>query len=136
VNFTNVPAAASMPFTSFQAVTDPAALPTVSFVIPNLDNDMHDGSIAQADNWLSTNLSRYAAWAKANNSLLIVTWDEDDDSSDNHIPTIVYGAHVNTGAYAEPISHYSVLSTVQQIYGLPKTGHAAQSPPISDIWVG
>jgi phosphatidylinositol-3-phosphatase len=32
------------------------------------------------------------------------------------------------------ISHYNVLSTIQQMYGLPKTGYPATAPPISDIW--
>ena len=73
-NFTKMPADVSLPFDRFNARGDYTSLPTVSFVIPNLDNDMHDGSIAQADRWLQANLSGYAIWAKANNSLLIVTW--------------------------------------------------------------
>jgi acid phosphatase len=51
-NFTNVPPETSLPFAAFNARTDYSSLPTVSFVIPNLDNDMHDGTIAQADTWL------------------------------------------------------------------------------------
>jgi acid phosphatase len=134
VNFTNVPPAYSVPFTDFNARTDYASLPTVSFVIPNLDNDMHDGTVAAADSWLSQNLTAYANWAKANNSLLIVTWDEDDNGANNQIATIFYGAGVQTGTYSEPVSHYNVLSTLEQMYGLNKTGLAANAPAISDIW--
>jgi hypothetical protein len=36
--------------------------------------------------------------------------------------------------YDEPINHYSVLSTIDRIYGLPTTGLAATTPPIADIW--
>jgi acid phosphatase len=133
-NFTNVPPEASAPFTAFSARTDYGSLPTVSFVIPNLDNDMHDGTIAQADTWLATNLARYANWAVANNSLLIVTWDEDDNGPNNQIPTMIYGDNVRPGAYAEPINHYNVLSTVEQMYGLSKTGLAANAQAIADIW--
>jgi phosphatidylinositol-3-phosphatase len=133
-NFTNVPAELSVPFSSFNARSDYASLPTVSFVIPNMDNDMHDGSIAQSDSWLQTNMSSYANWAKANNSLLIVTWDEDDDSANNQIPTVFFGAHVPTGVYNRPLSHYNVLSTIEEMYGLPKTGLAANAPAITDIW--
>jgi phosphatidylinositol-3-phosphatase len=128
-NFTNVPPETSVPFTAY------GSLPTVSFVIPNLDNDMHDGTIAQADTWLATNLARYANWAVADNSLLIVTWDEDDNGPNNQIPTMIYGDHVRPGAYAEPISHYNVLSTIEEMYGLPKTGLAANAPAITNIWV-
>jgi hypothetical protein len=134
VNFTNVPPETSVPFSAFNARSDYATLPTVSFVIPNLDNDMHDGTIAQADTWLATNLTRYANWAVANNSLLIVTWDEDDSGANNQIPTMVYGANVKPGQYNETINHYNVLSTVEQMYGLNKTGLAANAPAISTIW--
>ncbi len=130
VNFTNVPASASMPLSAF----DIGSLPTVSIVVPDLADDMHDGSVAAGDAWLSAHLSGYANWAKANNGLLIVTWDEDDDSADNRIATIFYGASVKPGSYSQTISHYNVLSTIQEIYGLPKTGLAAAAPPVTGIW--
>ncbi len=135
VNFTNVPPADSLPFSAFP-MGNYAALPTVSFVIPNNDNNMHDGSIPQGDAWLNSQLSGYANWATANNSLLILTWDEDDGGPRNQIPTVIYGAHVRPGTYAEQISHYNVLSTLEQMYGLPRTGYAANAPAITDIWGG
>jgi len=132
-NFSNVPPANSLPFSAFP-MGNYANLPTVSFVIPNNDDNMHDGSVAQGDAWLSQQLSGYANWAVANNSLLILTWDEDDGGPRNQIPTVIYGAHVQPGIYNEPISHYSVLSTLEQMYGLPKTGNAANAAPIATIW--
>jgi acid phosphatase len=135
-NFSNVPAANSVPFSAFPTATNYANLPTVSFVIPNNDNNMHDGSIAAGDAWLNRELAGYANWANANNSLLIVTWDEDDGGPRNQIPTVIYGARVQPGIYNEQISHYNVLSTVEQMYGLPKTGNAAIAPAITSIWSG
>jgi acid phosphatase len=134
VSFSNIPANYSLPFSAFPAPQNYANLPTVAFVTPNLDNDMHDGSIAQGDAWLYQNLSQYAEWAKANNSLLILTWDEDDNTSRNQIPTVIYGANVRPGAYTETISHYNVLSTLEEMYGLPKLGNATTAPAITDIW--
>lgn len=133
-SFTNIPATRSLPFTAFPAPANYAGLPTVSMVIPNLDNDMHDGSIAQGDQWLNQNLSQYASWARANDSLLILTWDEDDNTSRNQIPTVIYGAGVRPGIYDQPISHYNVLSTLEQMYGLPKLGYATRAPAITGIW--
>ena len=134
-NFTNIPPTNSVPFSAFP-MGSYASLPTVSFVIPNNDDNMHDGSIAAGDAWLNRQLSGYANWAVANNSLLIVTWDEDDNGSRNQIPTVFYGAHVQPGTYNEQISHYNVLSTLEQMYGLPKTGNAAAAPAITAIWGG
>ncbi len=136
VNFTNIPRTNSLPFSAFPPPQNYAGLPTLSFVIPNVDNDMHDGSIAQGDRWLQQNLSAYAEWAKANNSLLILTWDEDDNTERNQIPTVFYGANIRPGTYREPISHYNVLSTLEQMYGLPKLGLATRAPAITDIWTG
>lgn len=132
LNFSNVPPTVSMPVSAFSG---DGSLPTVSFVVPDLDNDMHDGSIAAADDWLAAHLAGYADWAKANNGLLIFTWDEDDDSADNRIPTIFYGADIRPGTYGQPITHYNVLSTVEEIYGLPKTGQAATAPVVAGIWL-
>ncbi len=133
VNFTsNVPASSNLTFASFP--TSYASLPTVSFVIPNLNDDMHDGTVAQGDTWLKININAYAQWAKANNSLLVVTWDEDDNSANNQIPTIFYGQHVKPGSYSEKVTHYGVLRTVEQAYGLPYVGSSASATPITDVW--
>ncbi|MCA9246064.1 MAG: DNRLRE domain-containing protein [Planctomycetales bacterium] len=128
-----IPAALNQPFTSFP--TDYATLPTVSFVVPDQNHDMHDGTIAAGDAWLQTNLDGYVQWAKANNSLLIFTFDE-DDFIDNHIPTIFVGANVQPGEYSEVISHFNVLRTIEDMYDLPHAGQAANAAPITDVWVG
>jgi hypothetical protein len=134
VNFTNVPSATHKPFTAFP--TDFTQLPTLSFVIPNLNNDMHDGTVNDGDVWLKTHLDAYAQWAKTHNSLLIVTFDEDDFSSSNQIATIFYGPMVKTGVYNEHINHYYVLRTLEDLYHLPYAGNASTATTITDIWQG
>ena len=134
VNFTNVPSSDNLPFTSFPSSANYASLPTVSWVVPNLLDDMHDGTIQQGDTWLQTNIDAYAQWAKTHNSLLIVTWDEDDSSMSNQVPTVFYGAGVKTGQYSEHINHFNVLRTVEDMYALPYAGAAASATPITDVW--
>jgi phospholipase C len=131
-NFTNDPANTNLPFTKFP--TDYARLPTVSWVIPDLLDDMHNGSISQGDTWLKKNLSDYVTWAQSYNSLLIVTWDEDDGSEGNHIATIFVGPMVAPGQYSEKIDHYNVLRTIEAMYGLKPLGNAAAVKPIKDVW--
>jgi hypothetical protein len=132
VNFASVPATSNLTFSSFP--TDYTTLPTVSFVVPNLKDDMHDGSVAMGDAWLQQHLDGYAQWAKTHNSLLVVTWDEDDHSANNHIPTIFVGGPVKTGSYPEPINHYNVLRTIEDAYVLPYAGASATATPITDAW--
>jgi hypothetical protein len=128
----NVPESVNMPLTSFP--TDFTTLPTVSFVIPNLNNDMHDGTVKQGDTWLQKHLDGYVQWAASHNSLLIVTWDEDDQSASNRITTFFVGAMVKPGMYAEKIDHYSLLRTLEDMYGLPYAGKSAEASAIADVW--
>jgi hypothetical protein len=90
ISFANVPRSSKLPFTDFPTKNFDN-LPTVAFVIPNLDNDMHnipqkcipqssqkcfEESIMAGDSWLKKNIDPYYQWAKDNNSLLILTFDE------------------------------------------------------------
>ncbi|HET7658668.1 MAG TPA: alkaline phosphatase family protein [Bacillales bacterium] len=132
VNFTNVPSDASLPFSHFPK--NYSHLPTVSFVIPNLDHDMHNGTVKSADNWLKSNIGPYVKWMKDHNSLLILTWDENDGSSGNRILTLFKGPMVQNGKYAEPINHFTVLRTIESLYDLPFLGKSADVHPITSIW--
>jgi len=158
------PSTLNQPFTTFQQIANSpggfANLPTVSFVVPDQDFDMHDGTIQAADTWLKTNIiDTYLAWANTHNSLLIVTFDEDgDNTASNQIPTIFAGAKVKPGNYTETnlnannphvgspadpgiqtptgtaMNHYNVLSTIEDVYGLAHVGGSLNRRPVSDIF--
>jgi phosphatidylinositol-3-phosphatase len=113
---------------------DFSKLPTISFVIPDQDNDMHDGSFEAADDWLKTRIAPYADWAMEHNSLLILTWDEDNYQADNHIVTILVGPMVKAGKSAQRINHYSVLRTLLDFYDLPALGASHDAEPITGVW--
>jgi len=139
-DFDNVPTTSNQPFSAFPS--DFSTLPTLSFVIPNQCDDMHGISaicnsnlIAAGDFWLQIHLDAYAQWAKAHDSLLIVTFDEDDGSQGNQIATLFVGSLVLPGSYADTINHYSVLATLQSMYGLaPPLAGAANNASISNVW--
>jgi phosphatidylinositol-3-phosphatase len=151
ISFSNVPngktvdTSSNLRFADFPS--DYKKLPTVCFVIPDLDHDMHNGrpprNIEAGDTWLRENLDRYYRWARTNNSLLILTFDENSDtthyhgltdpaSSDsvirNRIVTIIGGAHIKPGNYPEGkgVTHVNVLRTLEAMYGLAACG--AQQP--------
>lgn len=135
-----IPASFSLPMTAFPK--DFNKLPTVAFVVPDMDYDMHNiglpgdaAAIKRGDQWLKDNIAAYAEWAKAHNSLLIVTFDEDDyqPGKQNHIPTIFYGAKVAGGKYGEAINHYNVLHTMETIYHLPIVD-TVSAEPVASIW--
>jgi len=134
----NIPASCSQPMTAFP--TDFTKLPTFSFVVPDMDYDMHNvtsgdaEAIQRGDKWLKENIDAYVKWAKTHNSLLIVTFDEDDYKTMNQIPTMFIGAKVNTGKYDEKIDHYTLLHTIEAMYGLPTMAEDAKAGVITDVW--
>ena len=132
VDFSDLPTNINMPWTNFPS--DYSTLPTVSFVVPNQVDDMHSASIQQGDAWLQNHLDGYVQWAKTHNSLLIVTWDEDDGSTTNQVPTLFVGPMVKAGTYSESINHYAILRTLEDLYKLPYVNNSANAVSISDVW--
>ncbi|MGW2640951.1 alkaline phosphatase family protein [Streptomyces sp. NPDC001348] len=132
--FGNVPTSSAKTFAQFP--TDYSTLPQLSFVIPNLCSDMHDCSVSTGDTWLKNNLGAYATWAKTHNSLLVVTFDEDNRLSGNRIPTVLYGQPVTPGSSsATTYNHYDLLRTLEDTQGLTAhAGNAASAKDITGIW--
>lgn len=131
-DFTNVPKSLNKPYSKFPSTY--SLLPTVSIVVPDQYHNMHDGPISAGDRWLKAHLSAYAAWARTHNGLLIVTWDEDDFTAVNRIPTIFYGPMVKPGRYGAWINHYNLLRTLCGMYRLTPPGKAATASPITGVW--
>ena len=131
-----IPATANLPMTSFP--TEYSKLPTVSVIVPNQANDMHNGkdpeAIQAGDRWLQKHLDAYVQWAQQHNSLLIVTWDEDNKKENNRILTLFVGPMVQAGRYEQRITHYNVLRTLEDLYGLSHAGASADAAPITKIW--
>jgi acid phosphatase len=141
-DFSDVPANLSVPFSQFP--TDFTQLPTVSFVIPNLNDDMHNGTIQQADTWLQQNLDAYIQWAKSHNSLFILTWDENEleecepantKPPQNQIGTVLVGAMVTPGSTSgTTYNPHDLLRTIEDMYRLPHLGHTPRARDITGIW--
>jgi hypothetical protein len=122
--------------------TNYATLPKLSFVVPNLTDDMHDNGIGPGDRWARTHLNGYAQWAKAHNSLLIVMSDENDadpnysanqpGENGNGALAMVVGARIPAGKVAAGrFDHYSMLRTLEDLFGL---GHLGASAGASDMF--
>jgi acid phosphatase len=131
-NFTNLPSSVNLPFSQFGS--DYAKLPEVSFVTPNMCNDMHDCGRAQGDSWLRSNIDGYVQWARSHNSLLVLTWDEADQADDNKIATLFVGSMVRQGQYGGHVDHYKVLRTIEDMYSLPRLGESKNVEPITEVW--
>jgi acid phosphatase len=116
---------------------DKANRPDFVWITPNLIDDMHDGSVAEGDSWLQTNLAPILAstWFTDYRSTLIITMDENDaqaaggccgDAVGGQIPEIIISKNaVGMGVVSATGDHYGTLRTIEEAYGLPLLGAAA-----------
>ena len=123
----------------FPDLANYSTLPTISYVVPNMTNDMHDGTypsnITIGDTWFHNHLASLLPWAMDNYTLFIIIFDEDDDLHGNNIPTIFYGPMVQGGTYARKITFCNILRTFEDMYGLGHAACAADSSNINWCWV-
>jgi phosphatidylinositol-3-phosphatase len=138
-----------VPYTQLATDLSAGTLPAFSFITPNLIDDMHDGTIAQGDSWLSSNLptivnsSEYTSGSTA----VFITFDEGSGGStgencatnttDNscHVLTIVVSPSTPAGATSATLfNHYSLLATAEQLLGLPALGQAASATTMTSAF--
>ncbi len=122
---------------------DGARAPDFVWITPNVNNDMHDGSVQQGDAWLRANLAPILAssWFTNFNSTVIVTMDENDAQSSpagGKVPLVIVSSlATHRGAIATSGNEYGLLRSIEEVYRLPLLG-AAANPANGDLrsWFG
>jgi acid phosphatase len=132
-----------VPFTQFSKDRTNGTLPNFSFIVPNLNDDAHDGTLTQADNWLKTNIAPLLATAmfKAGGTgILIIVFDEsvtsDAAHGGGHVAAVVIGPKVKPGSKtANLYQHQNTLKTLMEALGV-KTypGAAGSAQPITGVF--
>ena len=105
-----------------------------TFVTPTLDNDMHDGTITQADNWVATYVPLILESPAYLRGEVVVQllWDEQTTSDfGGPIPNVFISPYVTAGRTSTvAINHFSVLRSWEQALGIATyLGCASGSPP-------
>jgi phosphatidylinositol-3-phosphatase len=108
--------------------------PRFSWITPNRCQDTHDCDVATGDEWLRGQVGQImASPAWKSGGVLFITYDEDDQSADNSVLTLVVapgtGHRVSTRRY----DHYSLLATVEDLLGVPRLHRAARAHPMTDL---
>lgn len=126
----------------FSALADDLAssttTPNYAWVTPDLCNDMHDCSIATGDTWLNNTIPMILTSPAftTRNSLVVVTWDEDDFSHNNQVPLLLISPKIAAGVHSTtPYTHYSLLRTIEQAWDFaPLSANDAAASPMSDFF--
>jgi hypothetical protein len=106
------------------------ALPNVGFLIPDLDNDAHDGSLSTADAWLQEQLAPVLASRdfRSGKLVVVVTADEDDKKSGNEVLTSVITPAISHKVVNTPLTHYSLTRYIAQVLHTAPLGNGANAP--------
>jgi phospholipase C len=125
---------------NLQRDIDAGSLPSFTFITPNRCNDGHScsstiaGQVATGDSWLATWIPRLTAGPnyKAGNTLIVLTWDENEGGATNLIPTIVVAPSVVPGTKsATLLDQYGLLRTTEDLLHLPALGGARTATSMS-----
>ncbi|HEY1951463.1 MAG TPA: alkaline phosphatase family protein [Gemmatimonadaceae bacterium] len=115
------------------------ALPNYAFYSPNMFNDGHDTPLETSTIWLRKFVDSLRGTAgMRKRTLLMITWDEGggDDLRSNRVLAIVLGNGIVPGRYSERLTHYSLLRTIEDNFGLQPVadGDANADPLPPKIW--
>ena len=134
-------AANMVPFSQFASDLSGGTLPNFSFIVPNLNDDAHNGTPAQADSWLQANIAPLLANPQfQQDGLLIVVFDEGADFDvqhiGGHVAAVLAGPKVKAGFRSITFyQHESTLRLIEQSLGLGKAlGNAAGATSMSEFF--
>jgi acid phosphatase len=105
-------------------------LPTFSLAVPDKNNDSHDGSLGQADNWLKAWLPAIEAGPdyKAGRLAIVVTFDEGADGTGSRlVETVVISPYTHNVVSNTAYDHYSMLRTLSDIFGVAPLRNASSA---------
>jgi acid phosphatase len=138
------------PFTQFLPDLKAGNVAHYNFITPNLDNDMHDGSPARGDTWLSNNIDPIINPLSPNHNpaiyahaAVIITWDEGTGTSDGPIGLIAVSPYAKVG-FTDTVTpapyyytHSSLLLSLQEIFGVASTplGGAATARDLGALFI-
>jgi acid phosphatase len=124
-----------VPFTQFATDLANNQLPNFSFIVPNVMDDAHSGTLSQADAWLSHNIAPLLSNPTfQTDGVLIIVFDESTNSDvqggGGHVAAVVIGPKVKTGYRSTATyQHQSTLKSLLQALGLSSFPGAAENAP-------
>jgi hypothetical protein len=126
-----------VPFTDLRRDLRAGRLPSFALVVPNLCNDMHDCPVATGDRWLRREIVPLLRAPELAGSVVFVVFDEgaSDVRGGGRVAALALGRAVRPGSrFGLPTSHYGLLRTIEDSWGLPRLGLSAGARPITGIW--
>jgi len=126
------------PMTNVDNLTAAGNLPNMALIVPTNLHNAHNGTLAQADDWLRTFMGKVLAgpdWLSGRLAV-IVTWDEPPGSYPLTAPveTVIVSPHAKGGDFTSPASLYAVTRYADAVLGAPLLGKASTATDLT-AWV-
>jgi len=124
-----------VPFSQFAFDLASNQLPEFSYIIPNIQNDAHNGTLNQADNWLKAKIAPLIASSTfQQDGLLIIVFDESFDNDTQHgggqVAAVIVSPKMTKGHHSTTFyQHQSTCRLVMQALGMTSFPGACQSAP-------
>lgn len=101
-------------------------LPTFGLLVPDVCHDGHDCSAATTDDWLRSWLPtiKNGPDFRSNRLAIVITWDEDDDHSGNHVPMVVIHPSLKNEQVTKRLDQYGLSAGIARIGGIPPLRNA------------
>lgn len=140
-----------VPFTQFATDLSAGTLPSYAFIVPNQRHNAHDCPLGQStcteqdkaiayDQWLASNIKPVLNDAAFQNTLLILTWDEaeqsDIDHGGGHVATLLVSPKVKAGFQSTTLyQHESLLRLSLRALGVGSfPGKAASAAEMGEFF--
>lgn len=128
-----------VPFTQFAGDAAAQRLPDYSVIVPDLQNDAHNGTPAMADAWLQQNvgpLLKSSYFQAGGDGVLFITFDNGDNDAQGQVFTAVVGPSVISKIkVSTAFRHENTLRTIMELLGLTNfPGASAGAAPMSEFF--
>jgi phospholipase C len=132
-----------VPFEKFPIDLQAGSLPDFVWITPDLCHDAHDCPLGTGDDWLKQWVPAIlgsSEWKAG--SVLFITFDEGQGdhgccevAKGGRVATLVISPYGKPGFQsAQPYDHYALLRTIEDAWGLPSLGAAADIGPMTDFF--
>jgi regulation of enolase protein 1 (concanavalin A-like superfamily) len=126
-----------VPFSRFTSDLTAGSMSNYVWITPDLCHDMHDCGVASADAWLQSIVPSIVQSPAFANAVLFIWWDEGRTTTGGggQVPLIVVSSRTPPGLQSGiAANHYSLLRTIENLWGLPPLGQSAGARPMTEFF--
>jgi phospholipase C len=109
-------------------------LPTVGLVTPNLMDDGHNGTLAQADAWLQTWIPALMSgpdWRKSRLAIVVVF---DEGETTEQVPFVLIAPGLSGVTVSASTNHYALTRLIDRFAGAPPLGQASSAADVASLF--